>query len=150
MTSTPLTQDRAQAGIRKINEWVEKNETWLTAWLTNVVMVAPGHANKQFQVFQRMVEVQPPQGLLLTGMIVKRDIIMASVFGKPKSKLILNPHELQASGYLNGFLNQFKRMPTEKDIALFTATEWMSVIIRGSNWFLRSTVSVEFFPGEGA
>ena len=127
----------------QITKWLGENQTWLTAWLTNVVIVQHIHIDHTFKTITVPVYGQPPESLIEAMKHLQKDLIISALFGRPSSIISIDGASVNQ---LLGFNTKYKRFPTEKDGVLFTAAEWNSVYIEHGQFFLRTITTVEFFP----
>ncbi|KKN73961.1 hypothetical protein LCGC14_0395260 [marine sediment metagenome] len=130
------SKDGKTIDMNKMHTWVEKNVSWLTEWLTNVVTMEKAGMDKStvtFQTFQIQLTNPPPLGIIQAGNAIKVLLIQQCITGRRA----INPPQFQ------GFYQAVGRLPKNGDSILFTAIEWFKLnYIAGSNIMLAENSSI--------
>jgi len=81
-----------------------------------------------WQRFVARITAPPPAGLIMACSQIKYDLLKATLFGAGHKNRIANINGQTRPSLLSGFLQQHNRLPTDKDVALYTASYWFAVI----------------------
>lgn len=135
-----INKDGTIVDLEEADSWIQKNVTWLTEWLTNVVIMSQKGMDKStatFQLFQVPVSAPPPFGIIDAGNALKVLMINQSVFGR----MSLNPPKFP------GFFQKAGRLPRKGDTILYTAIKWFQLeLISPSNIILPEGSSIPKVP----
>jgi len=144
-----ITKEQAAKASAELQFWLGDNYTWLNNWLTNVVMIDHEDMNNfpsTFGVITVPVKIQPPEGIVIAGNAMKGALINQAVFGHERKPVMIQGAVPEFPKF-GGFIEKFKRKPTEKDSMLFTAVEWFyAVQTTHLGLCLRTICAVDFMP----
>ena len=135
-----------------ISTFFHDNHSWLSEWLSNIVIINSRYRDDRFNIFQtfKMDIIQnnrkePVTNILESVNYLKANILMQTVFG-------ISENIGKEQKKYNGFVPLFKRLPEEGDMCLFTATHWFKIEhesfltgVKGKP-ILRTTCTVDFLP----
>ena len=115
-------------------EWLDQNHDWLSNWLSNVIVIHPSIAQTlpySWQLFRSTQLVSSaPDKMLDAAAGMKNELIKAAILGPGGG--VMTPRGISIT-YLAGFVKRFNCLPTPNDYALFLATSWFELHIKGGS-----------------